>query len=40
MPGDFVSTRYESDCARFISEAKMRARLRAEAHLQPRAAFF
>jgi len=31
--GNFVSTQYESDCARFVSEAKRLARRRAEAAL-------
>ena len=31
--GNFVSTQYESDCARFVSEAKRIARRRAEAAL-------
>jgi hypothetical protein len=30
-PGDFLSADFESDCARFIDEAKERARRRAEA---------
>jgi hypothetical protein len=29
--GDFLSAAFESDCARFVSEAKERARRRAEA---------
>ena len=32
--GDFVSAHYESDCARFVSEAKRLARRRAEAALE------
>ena len=32
-PGDFVSAEYESDCARFIAEAKNLARRRVEAGL-------
>jgi hypothetical protein len=31
--GNFVSSQYESDCARFVSEAKRLARRRAEAAL-------
>jgi hypothetical protein len=31
--GEFVSTRYESDCARFLAETKDLARRRAEAAL-------
>jgi hypothetical protein len=30
-PGDFLSADFESDCARFVDEAKERARRRAEA---------
>jgi hypothetical protein len=30
-PGDFLSSDFESDCARFLDEAKERARRRAEA---------
>ena len=33
LSGNFVSTQYESDCARFVSEAKRIARRRAEAAL-------
>ena len=40
LPGYFVSARYESDCARFISEAKRRARHRAYAQLHPSTLFF
>ena len=29
--GDFLSAAFESDCARFVNEAKERARRRAEA---------
>lgn len=39
LPGHFVSTRYESDCARFVSDAKRLAHLRAEALARPSAAF-
>ena len=31
--GEFVSARYESDCARFLAETKSLARRRAEAAL-------
>jgi hypothetical protein len=31
LPGHFVSAQYESDCARFVSEAKRLARHRAAA---------
>lgn len=31
LPGEFVSSRFESDCARFVSDAKMLARARADA---------
>jgi hypothetical protein len=31
--GEFVSARYESDCARFLAETKDLARRRAEASL-------
>lgn len=30
-PGEFLSADFESDCARFLAEAKERARRRAEA---------
>jgi hypothetical protein len=30
-PGDFLSADFASDCARFLAEAKERARRRAEA---------
>jgi hypothetical protein len=33
LSGNFVSAQYESDCARFVSEAKRLARRRAEAAL-------
>lgn len=39
LPGHFVSTRFESDCARFVGEAKKLARSRAEAFSRPSAAF-
>jgi hypothetical protein len=39
LPGEFVSTSYEEDCARFVFEARMRARHRAEALLRPSSAF-
>ena len=35
LPGYFVAARYESDCARFVSEAKRLARVRAEALVRP-----
>lgn len=31
--GEFVSARYESDCARFLAETRSLARRRAEAYL-------
>jgi hypothetical protein len=31
VPGNFVSAQYESDCARFVSEAKTLAHRRASA---------
>jgi hypothetical protein len=34
LAGNFVSAHYESDCARFVSEAKRLARRRAEAALE------
>jgi hypothetical protein len=39
LPGNFVSAQYESDCARFVSEAKRLARRRVEALGRPSAAF-
>lgn len=39
LPGEFVATNYEEDCARFVFEARMRARHRAEALLRPSSAF-
>lgn len=34
LPGEFVSDRYEADCARFVAEAKRLARCRSEALLR------
>lgn len=39
LPGDFLLAEYESDCARFIAEAKGVARRRMEAGVARRFAF-
>jgi hypothetical protein len=39
LPGDFLLAEYESDCARFVAEAKNVARRRREAGVARRFAF-